>query len=223
LISLEHIAKSYGQGRRKKDVLVDISLNLDGESRGFGILGAKQSGKTTLLHIIAGLTVPDRGRVLRNARVSWPLSWRGLGGTTTGNEQLALLSRMYRVDRRGLLRYVAELSALDAKLYEPMTSYTAREKDRLMQAAALGLDFDVYLVDEEIPGLESEFAACYHAAWQEVFARSCVVAASSRWGGALAQLPAVGILNEGYLTAPFPSDQAQAAFHSLVRERTEKP
>jgi ABC-type polysaccharide/polyol phosphate transport system ATPase subunit len=111
---------------------------------------------------------------------------------------------------------------LDAKLYEPMTSYSAREKDRLMQAAALGLDFDVYLVDEEIPGLEKEFTARYEAVWQKVLARSCVIAVSSRLGGAAARLPAVGILEGGCLTEPVPSKQARAAFRSLIRKRRGK-
>jgi capsular polysaccharide transport system ATP-binding protein len=217
MILLEHITKSYGQGRKAKDVLLDVNLALDGDSLNIGILGAKGSGKTTLLHIMAGTTLPDRGRVTRQCRVSWPLTWRGLGGNTTGDEQVGLLARMYQVDRRALLRYVAEVSELDAKLYEPMTSYSAREKDRLMQAAALALDFEVYLVDEAIPGVEKEFSARYEALWQEVLARSFVVAASSRCSGALAQCPAVGILVQGRLMTPVPPQRAEVAFHSLMQ------
>jgi ABC-type polysaccharide/polyol phosphate transport system ATPase subunit len=91
--------------------------------------------------------------------------------STTSDQQLALLTRMYRVDRRGLLRYVAEVSDLDANLYEPMTSYSAREKDRLMQAAALGLHCEVYLVDEEPPGVGAEFTTRYEGLWQAAFVR----------------------------------------------------
>jgi hypothetical protein len=91
--------------------------------------------------------------------------------STTSDKQLALLARMYRVDRRGLLRYAAEVWHLDAKLYEPMTSCSAREKDRLMQAAALGLDFEAYLVDEETPGVGAEFTARHEGLWQAAFVR----------------------------------------------------
>jgi capsular polysaccharide transport system ATP-binding protein len=217
LILLEHVCKSYGRGRKAKNVLVDINLALDSERPSIGILGRKESGKTTLLHIMAGTTLPDRGRVARQARVSWPLSWRGFGGATTGDEQLALLARMYQVDRHDLLRYVAQVSALDAKLYEPMTAFSAREKDRLLQAAALGLNFEVYLVDEEIPGVGEEFTARYEALWQQAFANSCVVTAASRPGRALAHCQTVCLLEGGRLTSPLPAAAAQAAFRSILR------
>ncbi|WP_369424744.1 ATP-binding cassette domain-containing protein, partial [Methanothrix sp.] len=48
--------------RRRKEVLKDINLLIDGEEI-FGILGPNGSGKTTLLSIFSTLIYPDRGEL----------------------------------------------------------------------------------------------------------------------------------------------------------------
>ncbi|MFC0529529.1 ABC transporter ATP-binding protein [Phytohabitans kaempferiae] len=57
-IVAENLAKSY----RRTRAVVDVSLRVDaGEA--VGILGANGAGKTTTVEMIAGLRVPDHGRV----------------------------------------------------------------------------------------------------------------------------------------------------------------
>ena len=59
-IELVGISRRFGDGPPAVD---DVSLEVaDGES--LVLAGPSGSGKTTLLRIIAGLEVPDRGRVL---------------------------------------------------------------------------------------------------------------------------------------------------------------
>lgn len=58
-ITLKNVDFSYG----KKTVLNDFSLDFAGE--GFtALLGANGAGKSTVFNLIAGILVPDRGRVL---------------------------------------------------------------------------------------------------------------------------------------------------------------
>ncbi|MGC5054206.1 ABC transporter ATP-binding protein [Micromonospora sp. DT48] len=57
-ILAEHLAKSY----RRTRAVVDVSLRVEvGEA--VGVVGANGAGKTTTVEMIAGLRVPDRGRV----------------------------------------------------------------------------------------------------------------------------------------------------------------
>ncbi|NGM15085.1 ABC transporter ATP-binding protein [Verrucosispora sp. WMMA2044] len=57
-ILAEHLAKSY-RGRR---AVVDVSLRVElGEA--VGVVGANGAGKTTTVEMIAGLRVPEQGRV----------------------------------------------------------------------------------------------------------------------------------------------------------------
>lgn len=220
VISLEGIEKSYGRGQRRKQVLIDVSLTVDAHPAGLGILGCKKSGKTTLLGIIAGSTLPDGGRVVRDGRVSWPISWRGFGGAMTGCEQVAVLARLYRIDRRSLLCYVAEVSHLGVKLHEPMTSYGAREKDRLMQATALGIGFDLYLVDESIPGVEKEHSVRYQSLWHETFMRSSSLTVSSHPGRLGDCCDKAVVLDCGTLSAPVPLAEAVTVYKSLLRDQS---
>jgi putative ABC transport system ATP-binding protein len=63
LIRLESLTKAYVQGRRVRRVLE----NADGrfvEGEVTAIRGRSGSGKTTLLNLLAGLDVPDDGRIL---------------------------------------------------------------------------------------------------------------------------------------------------------------
>lgn len=59
MLHLEHVTKNYGERR----VLHDVSLQLE-RGRSIAIMGESGVGKSTLLNLIAGLDVPDAGRVL---------------------------------------------------------------------------------------------------------------------------------------------------------------
>ena len=58
-ISLEHISLTYD----KQKVLADISLTLDATT-GYALMGKSGIGKTSLLHIIAGITTPTTGVIV---------------------------------------------------------------------------------------------------------------------------------------------------------------
>ncbi len=60
MIKLENISKSYGDSA----VLSDFSLSLSRGER-ICIVGASGCGKTTLLHVIAGLTKADSGKITK--------------------------------------------------------------------------------------------------------------------------------------------------------------
>lgn len=222
MIQLEKLEKCYGKGRNEVEVLRGLDLFLDTSVANLGILGAKSSGKSTLIKIIAGLEPPTRGRVTRHARVSWPLSWRGLGGGFSGDGQVFLLARFYGADRRSLLRFVAEVSGLGHKIYEPMKKYSGREKDRLLLAAALGLDFDIYLIDEALPGVEPQHAELYQLLLKEKLGRRRVIVASSHVSSLALYCQGAAILHGGTLSGFMPLDTAAQCFQGLIRANTER-
>lgn len=219
MILLEHIWKSYGRGRKAKDVLIDIDTALDFGAGNIGILGGRKSGKTTLLNVIAGVIPPDHGRVRRRIRVSWPLSWRGIGRGLTGDSKVAFLSRLYQADRRATLGYVAELSRLNRKLYSPLNTYTAREKDRLMLALAMALDFDLYLVDEALPAIQPELKDAYDAAWRECLRNRRVLVVSSKPAHLPVDCHTAAILDDGRLGALMTSAEAAASLRRTARSK----
>jgi ABC-type multidrug transport system ATPase subunit len=67
LVQVDSVSLSFWRGDRETVVLRDVSLQLDAGEFG-GIWGRRSVGKTTLAHVIAGLQVPDEGRVLFDGR-----------------------------------------------------------------------------------------------------------------------------------------------------------
>lgn len=221
MIALQQVWKSQGSGQKRRDVLKGIDALLDPSAANIGILGARQSGKSTLLAVIAGTSPADSGKVSRRATVSWPLSWRGFGKSMTGDSQVCFLSRAYRRDRRETLRFVAELSGLGAKLYQSMRHYSAREKDRLMFAAALAMDFDLYLIDDSLPSIQPEYAGDYASVWQERMRSRRALLATGRSSHTTSLCGHCAILHDGQLSHLMATEDAARLYATASRQRNQ--
>ena len=63
ILELQHIDKTYLQGKMEVPVLKDISLSVDAGEY-VAIMGPSGSGKTTLMNIIGCLDLPTAGTCL---------------------------------------------------------------------------------------------------------------------------------------------------------------
>jgi putative ABC transport system ATP-binding protein len=61
-LTLEHLSKSYMEGGKRRDVLVDASLEIK-RGEAIAILGKSGTGKTTLLNLVSGIDRADLGQV----------------------------------------------------------------------------------------------------------------------------------------------------------------
>jgi ATPase subunit of ABC transporter with duplicated ATPase domains len=132
-----NVTKSYGA-----DVVLDgVSVVVPPRSR-LGIVGPNGSGKTTLLRVLAGVDVPDSGRVERR-----PAS------LTVG-----YLPQEARVPAANapewMLRKAAARVGLDVDLDRPIGELSGGEVARAKLAALLTTDHDVLLLDEPTNDLD---------------------------------------------------------------------
>ena len=67
MIALEGVAKAYPTAAGRKVVLDNATLAF-AAGHNFGILGANGTGKSTLIRLLAGSEMPDRGTIRRHAR-----------------------------------------------------------------------------------------------------------------------------------------------------------
>ncbi|MGG7566892.1 ABC transporter ATP-binding protein [Rhodovulum sp. DZ06] len=149
MIRLENVSKSFRLktgGRRW--IVKDLTMTIP-RGRSLALLGRNGAGKTTLLQIIAGTMKPDRGRVIRDCSVSFPLGFSGsFHSAMTGAQNVRFVARIYGVNEEALLAFVDGFAELGPYMYEKMSRYSAGMRARLAFGVSMGLGFDVYLVDE---------------------------------------------------------------------------
>jgi capsular polysaccharide transport system ATP-binding protein len=147
MIALEGVRKSYRTGRKRNVVISDATAVFE-SGRSYGILGAKESGKSTLLKLMAGTELPDVGRVRRNLRVSWPLGYNGaFQRKMTARENVRFLARIYGEDPKRVMAFVDDFAELGGEIDAPLTGFPASMRMRLAFGVSMAISFNCYLVD----------------------------------------------------------------------------
>ncbi|MCL2769866.1 MAG: ATP-binding cassette domain-containing protein, partial [Solirubrobacterales bacterium] len=168
LLQLERVAKAYGHGARRKQVLREVSLTVH-QHELVAIWGPPRSGRSTLLRIAAGIEAPDAGAVRLRGRplavgggaVAGGLAYsrptlRSAEGQVVLEEliaaQLALGVRQAqaRARARDALRRV---EAHHCEAHRP-NELERGEEVRVGIARALLQDPAVLLIDEPIKGVD---------------------------------------------------------------------
>jgi ABC-type polysaccharide/polyol phosphate transport system ATPase subunit len=149
----------------RNEALRDVTFSVE-EGEFFGLLGPNGSGKSTLLRILAGIYVPDRGRVRVRGLLS-PFIELGVGFNPELNARdnirisatLAGLTTRELDDRFDDILAFAELERfVDQKL----KNYSSGMIVRLAYSIAIQIPFEVLLLDEALAvGDQSFKEKCY--------------------------------------------------------------
>ncbi|MBV1927317.1 MAG: ABC transporter ATP-binding protein [Rhodobacteraceae bacterium] len=148
MIRFENLTKSFWV-RGIREVVIDrLNLTLP-TGASLALLGRNGAGKSTLLQIIAGTMNPDKGQVVSDGTISWPV---GFGGSfhreLTGAQNTRFIARIYGVDTDSLLDFVEDFAELGKHFHMPIRSYSDGMRSRLAFGISMGIRFDTYLVDE---------------------------------------------------------------------------
>lgn len=201
MIELRGISHSYrlSTGQRR-EVLRDISATFT-EGRSIGILGLNGAGKSTLIRIIAGAETPRRGRVIRRARVSWPVGFGGcFAGTLTGRENLRFVCRIYGANIRRVNEYVEYFTELGDYLNMPYRTYSSGMRSKLAFGLSLAIGFDFYLVDEAFSVGDATFIEKARAELQRLKERATLIFVSHSIQAVQQNCVCGAVLHHGRLT-----------------------
>jgi len=121
--------------------------------RSLGILAPNGTGKTTLINMMAGLEKPDEGEVRRSCNVSFPLGFMGgVVSKVSAMENSRYIAKIYGLDPDYVEAYCRWLCSLGEYFDQPLGTYSSGMRARFSFALMLALDFDIYLIDEGMPG-----------------------------------------------------------------------
>jgi len=152
MLEFENVSKSFWTGKKRKVILDRVSFRVDiGNS--LGILAPNGTGKTTLINMMAGLEKPDEGVIRRTSRISFPLGFMGgVINKHTAVENSRYIARLYGLDPDYVEAFCRWLCNLGEYFEQPLGTYSSGMRARFSFALMLALDFDIYLIDEGMPG-----------------------------------------------------------------------
>jgi ABC-2 type transport system ATP-binding protein len=164
------VIRATGLVKRYGDVVALAGLDLAvPEGTILGLLGPNGAGKTTAVRILTTLLVPDEGHVEvagvdvladpKSARERIGLSgqYAAVDEYLTGTENLEMIGRLYRLDRRRARARAAELLErfdLTDAASRPVKTYSGGMRRRLDLAGALVASPPVLFLDEPTTGLD---------------------------------------------------------------------
>ncbi len=166
-IVCENISKFFIQkGKQRVHVLEDISLEVM-NNEFLVILGPGQSGKSTLLRIIAGLETPTQGRVLKDGKeITGPGQDRGLvfqsymlffWRTVMGNVEIGLKLRgVEKKERRKIAQHYINLVGLEGFEKHFPHQLSGGMKQRVGIARAYANNPEIMLLDEPFGQLDAQ-------------------------------------------------------------------
>ena len=222
MVRFENLSKSFWIKGREKVVIDDLNLTLP-TGTSLGLLGRNGAGKSTLLDIIAGVQAADRGRVVTDGTMSWPV---GFGGSfhlqMTGRQNVRFVARIYGVDTEGLLDFVLDFSELGRMIDSPVKTYSQGMRARLGFGLSMGIQFDTYLVDEVTAVGDASFNAKSQAVFLDRVKGASAIMVSHQMGKLRNFCDAGLVLNNGKLEYFDDLDDAIKRHEELMK-KPQKP
>ena len=149
MIRLENITKYYPSKLGNQYIFQNVSFDIP-NGHNIGILGSNGAGKSTLFRLLAGSEYPNKGRIITDLTLSWPVALTtGIHQQMTGKENTRFIGKVNGIaDLDKYEQRVRKFAELGKKFDLPVRSYSSGMKPRLAFACSIAIDFDVYLIDE---------------------------------------------------------------------------
>lgn len=148
MINLFNVFKFYRTQEGKKLILDNVSMSFQ-PGTSYGLLGINGAGKSTTMRLLAGSELPNSGKILRNAKISWPLGFSvGMHPALSGRENVHFVARLYGENPRQVCEFVEDFSELGSNIDEPFRTYSSGMTQRLAFGLSMAIQFECYLIDE---------------------------------------------------------------------------
>ncbi|ENX61576.1 MULTISPECIES: ABC transporter ATP-binding protein [Acinetobacter] len=151
MIELKNLTKSYVTPKGRHYVFRNLNAVLP-ENKSVAILGKNGAGKSTLLRIIGGIDFADKGKVITNKSISWPVALSGgFQGSLTARQNVRFVARLYlsnEDDVNQVIDFVQSFAEIGKYFDMPIKSYSSGMRARISFGLSMAFNFDYYLLDE---------------------------------------------------------------------------
>lgn len=178
MIELKNVSKAYAVKNGLRHVLRDVSLLIP-DRTSIAVLGPNGAGKSTLLRLIGGAEEADRGTIITDSDISWPLGLNsGFQGSLTGRQNVLFVCEINGLTPYAIQRVTDEVIAF-AEIGEyfdmPVNTYSSGMRARLSFGLSMTFKFDIYLIDELTSVGDVIFREKAEAAFNQIRKRASLI------------------------------------------------
>jgi len=167
IVRLNDVTVRYRARGKTTVVLRNTTMELP-RGRSVAIVGPMDSGKSTLIRLIAGIQAPTTGQVKQGCAISWPFGAReSLSQDLSARENCLFVARIHGYNPQETMRAVKEFCNLGDDFEVPMNRVSVPQKVKFALSLSIALDFDVYLLDGGLGGGNPEFTKKLVSAFME--------------------------------------------------------
>jgi capsular polysaccharide transport system ATP-binding protein len=184
VIEAKGLYKRYRHHTSRDWVLKDLNFKIP-KGVNVGLVGSNGAGKSTLLRLIGGMDTPDKGQIIRQCRVSWPIGLiGGFQGTMTGRQNCKFVARIHGDETKieEILSFVQDFAQIGKYFDQPVKTYSSGMRSRLAFGLSLAFDFDVYLSDEATAVGDAIFKEKAKKAFKDKIGQSSLIMVSHSEG-----------------------------------------
>jgi capsular polysaccharide transport system ATP-binding protein len=150
MIELHQVVMTVLSRGQQSTVLSGANLVIPSDRR-IALLGPSNEDKHILINLLAGIMMPRAGRIVRRAKVSFPVGFSGgFSADLPARANVAHLARLYGSDEKTLVEFVKGLADLGPLFDEPFGLLPPQARKMLAQIVAFAIPFDLYLLSDHI-------------------------------------------------------------------------